>query len=164
MLGQFVSPTNWYFRIIGNARVSNEIYVRVFLHNPFRRVPNYYIGRHHSIELFTTFCFVYFFIFTEFSKNQYILQWGTVTVTDEEQCRLPSIQLYPGLLCTKTDQRQSALSGDSGSPVVSTSPNGTFIQIGIISYSVFTLVDMPNRNLCSRVTYFYDWIKEKADL
>lgn len=100
-----------------------------------------------------------------FSKAD-TLQWGKVKVMDNEECRQEEKYFYNGLLCAKTEYKQSTCSGDSGGPLVYYQQDGKLIQIGIVSFGdnrdkYCPLVVM---NLFTRVSFFVEWIHKNIEM
>ncbi|XP_059620019.1 brachyurin-like [Phlebotomus argentipes] len=93
-----------------------------------------------------------------------ILRYAEVSVISNAACRT----LYPTLqdnnICTRGDNRAGTCQGDSGGPMVITEDDGSFTQVGIVSFgsSLGCAYNWPN--VFVRLTSFLCWLNCHTDV
>uniref|UniRef100_A0A2K6VB70 Uncharacterized protein n=1 Tax=Anopheles darlingi TaxID=43151 RepID=A0A2K6VB70_ANODA len=104
--------------------------------------------------------------FSPFPTYPSILQKTTIPIFDLEACREIYItqNIADSNICAGTIEGSSSVcSGDSGGPLVQIEYDGSFVQVGTVSWGGIPCGGYRNPGVFVRVSSFIDWINDKLN-
>ncbi|XP_058060353.1 trypsin-1-like [Anopheles bellator] len=104
--------------------------------------------------------------FSPFPSYPNVLQKTSIPVMDLEECReiYYNNDIADSNLCAGTIEGLSSVcSGDSGGPLVQIEEDGSFVQVGTVSWGGIPCGGFRNPGVFVRVSSFIDWINEQLE-
>ncbi|XP_062542075.1 collagenase-like [Armigeres subalbatus] len=91
------------------------------------------------------------------------LQYAPLTVITNSKCMKTynPLVIRKTTLCAQGSEKQSPCNGDSGGPLVL---EGSFVQVGVVSFGHASGCERGLPGAFARVTSFVDWVKQKTGL
>lgn len=88
------------------------------------------------------------------------LRYVSMPVTTNQECAYYfGDSINPSKLCTSTTGGHSACNGDSGGPLIAQLTDGSFVEVGIVSFGSTTGCEIGWPAVFTRVTSYLQWIQ-----